>query len=616
MGKISILPEAIANKIAAGEVVQRPESVVKELLENSLDAGSTKIDLLIKKAGKSLIQVIDDGEGMSEDDVLLCVQKHATSKIRAYNDLEAIYTFGFRGEALSAIAAVSQIEIKTQMRGDELGILMRMDGSTEMTVEKGAFPPGTSVAVKNLFFNTPARRNFLRSDTTELKHIVDTFNRLAMVNPNFQFRLFIDDELILDYPAGERDDRVLQVFGEPVFRSLFYIEELTDYLSLRGFVGKPSLVKKTKGDQYLFINRRIVNSKQISHAVFAAYENILDKGEYPFYVLFLTIDPAKIDINVHPAKLEVRFENEKDLYAFILTIIKKGLADYDLIPKLQLRDTGASGETSTRLQTAGDMKRFDMSDRPDFSSRPKPQVRISDNEIDALFSSIDRHIDRQTSARPASSPFDHSAPVQQIIPSTAVESPSIQMEAFLVQLQNKYIITPIKSGLMIIDQHVAHERILYERALRLFTTGVPLSQQLLFPKTVQLDPGLFLTVKEIYPYLSKLGFEIKFLSRNTIAIEGVPQEIQNEDEERILREIADEYINNQKIKKITDSKDNLAKSFSCKSAIKAGDKLNEREMRILIDELFATSMPYVCPHGRPIVIKISIEEFDRRFGRT
>ncbi len=619
MGKIQILPDNLANKIAAGEVVQRPESVVKELLENSIDANSTEIELFIKRAGKGLIQVIDNGDGMTEEDAVLSIQKHATSKIYSYEDLEAIKTLGFRGEALSSIAAVSQLEIRTETKNAEMGTILRVADDNSVNIEKGSFPKGTSVQIKNLFYNTPARRNFLKTDTTELKHIVDTFNKTALSHHEITFKLFIDDDLVLDYAAGTIEERLKQVFGEPIFNALVYVEEKTELLSAYGYIGKPSLLKRNKGDQYVFINGRFVQSKQINHAVFTAYENILEKGDYPFFVFYLELDPGKIDINVHPSKLEVRFENEKDIYSFILAVVKKGLSSYDLVPNLALNTPTEDFSVTSSFKPGVPVDRSDFSDRP--TPRPIPQVRISEKEIDAVFSSVEQNIDRKSSPMPENLPFDF--PSQSGVSQTATSlgttidaSNTPQQDAFLVQLQNRYILTPIKSGLMIIDQHVAHERILYEKALNLFESNIPLSQQLLFPKTVQVNPGVYLTLKELLPYLTKLGFELKFFSKNSVVIEGVPQELTSGEEEKILMEIVDEYIYNQKVRKILDDKDNIAKSFSCRSAIKSGNKLTEKEMRLLIDSLFATSMPYVCPHGRPVVLKISVDEFDKRFGRT
>ncbi|MCK9212839.1 MAG: DNA mismatch repair endonuclease MutL [Ignavibacteriaceae bacterium] len=618
MSKISILPENLANKIAAGEVVQRPESVVKELMENAIDAGSTLIEVLIKKAGKVLIQVIDNGEGMLEEDVILSVQKHATSKISTLEDLDAIKTLGFRGEALSAIAAVSQLEIKTETHVDELGTLLRVEES-QVNKEKGSFSKGTSIAVKNLFFNTPGRRNFLKTDTTELKHIINTFTKLALSNPQIAFKLFIDDDLTFDLTSGTLTKRIEEIFGEEMRDALIPVHEETDYISLTGFIGKPSLLKKNKGEQYLFLNNRFVQSKQINHAVFTGYENVLEKGDYPFFILFLSIDYKRVDVNVHPSKLEVRFDDEKDIYNFVLAVIRKSLASFDLVPSLTFQSQPfSSNDEKLRVNPSQRIERKDFSDRPISTQEPYKPKAYSDNEIDLLFGSLRKNIDTQSIPSDDKMPFDADAtevPKQQ----QTVIRRSDEDDAnttFIIQLHNKYILSQIKTGLMIIDQHVAHERILYEKALQLFEANFPFSQQLIFSKTLDVDPATYSLLKELYPHLSNLGFTLKFFSRNTIVIEGIPQEVKQGTEEKILFEILEEYHLNEREKKITDAKDNIAKSYSCRTAIKAGDKLSEKEMRLLIDQLFATSMPYVCPHGRPIVVKISLEEFDRRFGRT
>ena len=618
MAKISILPENLANKIAAGEVVQRPESVVKELMENAIDAGATLIEVLIKRAGKVLIQVIDNGEGMLEDDAVLSIQKHATSKISTLEDLDAIKTLGFRGEALSAIAAVSQLEIKTETHVDELGTLLRVEES-QITKEKGSFSKGTSIAVKNLFYNTPGRRNFLKTDTTELKHIIGTFTKLALSNPQIKFKLFIDDELTFDLCVGTLAKRIEEIFGEEMLDALIPVHEETDYISLTGFIGKPSLLKKNKGEQYLFLNNRYVQSKQINHAVFTGYEHVLEKGDYPFFILFLSIDYKRVDVNVHPSKLEVRFDDEKDIYNFVLAVIKKSLASFDLVPSLSFQNQSfTSTEEKLSINPSQKVEQKDFSDRPGPEKISyKPKV-FSDNEIDLLFGSLLKNIDTQSAAPIEKMPFDEAAneppkPQQTVIRRSDEDDANT---TFIIQLHNKYILSQIKTGLMIIDQHVAHERILYEKALQLFEANLPFSQQLIFSKTLDVDPASYQLIKELYPHLSNLGFTLKFFSKNTIVIEGIPQEVKQGTEEKILLEILEEYHLNEREKKITDAKDNIAKSYSCRTAIKAGDKLSEKEMRLLIDQLFATSMPYVCPHGRPIVVKISLEEFDRRFGRT
>lgn len=620
MGIIKILPESLANKIAAGEVVQRPESALKELLENSIDAQAKNIEVYLKRAGKTLIQVTDDGKGMSEDDMILCVQKHATSKISTPEDLDAIKTLGFRGEALSSISAVSQFEIRSKQHGDEIGTRLRVEEGGVFELEKGSFPEGTTVIVRNLFYNTPARRNFLKTDTTELKHCIDTFNRIALSYPDIAFRLFIDDSESLKYPAGNENERIIQVFGETLFNSLIPVKEETGYITLRGFIGKPSLLKKSKGDQFIYLNNRYVQNRQINHAVFTAYETVLVKGEYPFFLLFLKIDPAHTDVNVHPSKLEVRFENEKDVYTFVLSVVKKGLGQFDLVPNMSFTsapDTGSGERMKFNPSVAS--HRFDFSDRPVFAQperKKEPlQPRITNEQIEAVFSSLNSVTNRTEIPEDAPHPFENpgpSAPQPQVRNAEHGDDSA----SFIIQLHNKYILSQIKSGLMIIDQHVAHERILYEKALRLFEANLPFSQPLLFPKTIQVNPAVLLLIRENYDLLVKLGFELKFFGKDTIIIEGVPQDLRQGDEEAVLLEMIDEFILNEREKKISDTRDNMAKSYSCKTAIKAGDKLSEAEMRILIDQLFATSMPYVCPHGRPVVIKIGLDEFDKRFGRT
>lgn len=613
-GRIKILPENLANKIAAGEVVQRPESVVKELLENSIDAEAQNIELIIKQAGKSLIQVCDDGTGMTEEDAIICVQKHATSKISTLSDLEAIKTLGFRGEALSSIAAVSQLEIRTQTAQQEIGTLIRIEKEGEILKEKVSANKGTCVSVKNLFYNTPARRKFLKSDATELKHIIDTFNRAALANPEINFKFFNNDSLVNDYKAGTLEARIAQIFADNMLDALIPVEEKTEYLSLYGYIGKPSIFRKSKGDQYLFLNRRFVINKHINHAVFTAFENILEKGDYPFFVLFMEIDPSKVDVNIHPSKLEVKFDDEKDVYNFVLAVIKKSIGSHDLVPTMSF--TGSeSPEEKLSFNAFTPVTKNDFSDRPVFpKSTGARREKISDEDIELVFSSLATNVIKKEKSD--FTPEITESETRQEYKLEKKTSASDENEpSFIIQLHNKYILSQIKSGLMIIDQHVAHERILYEKALSRLETDIPFSQQLLFPITIQFDPASYEILKELNSYLQKLGFQLKFSSRYYVTIEGVPEDIKSGSEERIIKEFIEEFKTNQLEKKL-EEKDNIAKSYSCKTAIKAGDKLSESEMRLLIDQLFATSMPYVCPHGRPIVIKISLEEFDRRFGRT
>ena len=610
--RIKILPDNLASKIAAGEVVQRPESVVKELLENSIDANATSIELLIKQAGKSLIQICDNGTGMSEEEVLLCIHKHATSKISSMEDLESISTLGFRGEALSSIASVCQLEIRTETRDSEIGTLLKIENENEIITEKISTSKGTCVSVKNIFYNIPARRKFLKSDNTELKHIIDTFNRIALAHFEISFKFYNSDNLVFDYTAGSLEQRIEQIFADNMLEALIPIHQTTDYISINGFIGKPSIFKKSKGEQFLFLNKRFVINKNINHAVFTAFENILEKGDYPFFILFISLDPKKVDVNIHPSKLEVKFDDEKDIYNFVLSVVRQSIGTHDLVPAMTFEGETVRGE-KLAFNPFTSVKQNDFTDRPVFNSRERRErTAVTDEEIDLVFSSLTKNINTNSGLDGKS----ENALIENKYDKQIEHSASTEIESsFLIQLHNKYILSQIKSGLMIIDQHVAHERILYEKVLARLDANMPFIQQLLFPLKIQFDVASFGLLKELDSMITKLGFKLKYLPKNYVLIEGVPDDIKSGSEEKILREFISEYINNRTEKKI-EEKDNLAKSYSCKAAIKAGDKLTEKEMRLLIDQLFATSMPYVCPHGRPIVIKISLEEFDRRFGRT
>ncbi|MCZ7611463.1 MAG: DNA mismatch repair endonuclease MutL [Ignavibacterium sp.] len=612
--RIKILPENIANKIAAGEVVQRPESVVKELLENAVDAKASNIELIIKQAGKSLIQVCDNGSGMTEEEAVLSIRKHATSKITSIEDLESINTLGFRGEALSSIAAVCQLEIKTETADEETGTLIKIENENEIVTERISTAKGTCVSVKNIFYNIPARRKFLKSDTTELKHIIDTFNRTALAYPEINFKFYNSDNLVFDYKEGSLDDRIQQVFADNMLEALIPVDEETDYLSVKGYIGKPSIFKKSKGEQFLFLNKRFVFNKSINHAVFTAFENILEKGDYPFFILFISLNPSKVDVNIHPSKLEVKFDDEKDIYNFILSVVRKSIATHDLVPTMSFSGS-EDGNEKLDFSPFQPLRQNDFSDRPFFTSREKrKRTNVTDEEIDLVFGDLKKNI--LTDSLSGLSARSETDVLETDKESKVEKSASSEPDTtFLIQLHNKYILSQIKSGLMIIDQHVAHERILYEKALSRLDTNLPFSQQLLFPIKLQFDLASYEILKELDQMISKLGFKLKYLPKNYVLIEGVPDDIKSGSEEKILKEFISEYLTNQTEKHL-EEKDNIAKSYSCKAAIKAGDRLSEKEMRLLIDQLFATSMPYVCPHGRPIVIKISLEEFDRRFGRT
>jgi DNA mismatch repair protein MutL len=619
--KIHILEAEIANKIAAGEVVQRPASAVKELIENALDAGAKKVTIIVKDAGKTLMQVVDDGEGMSAEDALLAFQRHATSKIASAQDLEAIVTLGFRGEALASIAAVSQVELKTRQPASDLGTVIRIEGNELKEQAPSAAEPGTSITVKNLFYNTPGRRNFLKTRNTELKNISDVVTRMAIAFPEIGWAYVSDDEQLLDLKPKDVEGRLADLFGERQFRSLVKLKEASDFLTLEGFIGKPDFARKSRSEQFLFINRRYVINRALNHAVFQAYEHLMVKGAFPFYVLNLTIDPHRIDVNVHPSKLEVKFENESAIYRFVLTAVRKTLGEHDLVPSV----TFGVGQTTSGPDAH---LRFLQTERMQTNLGdilPPVQGETPDIDLGRVFRNVERRIGDDVLQKDgeATFPTDLTKPaptiperiVQHKPIGSAAEQLSVQDGKPIWQVQNKYILSQIRTGLLIVDQHVAHERILYEKALSNFENSLPTTQQLLFPQTVQLSASDYSLAKELVPHLEKLGFDLKPFGKNTVVIEGIPADVRAGSESKILQDVLDEYRNNEHAQQI-DARDNLAKSFACKAAIKAGDRLTTTEMLILIDQLFATQMPYVCPHGRPIVVKISVDELDRRFGRT
>ncbi len=615
--QIKILPQFIANRIAAGEVVGRPEAVVKELIENSLDAGAKHIQLIVRDAGKALIQVVDDGSGMNEDDAILSFQRHATSKISDADDLEHISTLGFRGEALASISAVAQVELKTRRTGDELGTLLRNHGSEITEHSKIQCEKGTSIAVRNLFYNTPARRNFLKTNQTEFKHIYETFVRLAISNHDIAFTFINEDEELFDIPAADLKTRLTQIHGPEFTENLLEVEHVHELLSLKGFVSKPSFTKKSKQDQNLFLNGRYVVSKALSFAVHTAYEDLIDKGDYPNFYLFLNIDPAKFDINVHPSKLEVKFEEERALFSFVRKGVWSTLEKNDLIFSAKLPESGGDTQqfgkrpaynanifsSSSFTKSTGSsggftFKKHEGPNRDNsvihemFGEKTEEQKEATAEELlrqaeDVLEGKLHKHSDTD----------------------------SLVNKSEIWQFQKKYIMYQLDSTLMIIDQHAAHERILYELAIDRLNSNANLTQQLLIPIYVDLNPVDYEVAKSIEKELGALGFDIELQSKRRIKIKGIPSDVRIGDEGKILQELIDQF-KEYDIKLNLEKRDNLAKSYACKHAIKAGDYLSEGEMLNLIDKLFSVKMPYVCPHGRPTIVKLSMDELDKMFYRT
>ncbi|OGU28414.1 MAG: hypothetical protein A2X67_03655, partial [Ignavibacteria bacterium GWA2_55_11] len=534
---IHILPPELANRIAAGEVVQRPASAVKELIENALDAGAHRIEIYVRDAGKTLIQVIDDGTGMNEADALMSFRRHATSKIGSVEDLERITTLGFRGEALASIAAVAQVELKSRSSSDDVATVLRIDGDIVKEMSKDSGARGTTVTVKNLFYNTPARRNFLKTRHTELKNITDTVIRGALAYPEVAWLLVSDDETLLDVPPQEARIRATAVLGERVGASLMACSEATEYVSVEGYLARPEYARKTRTDQYLFLNRRPIVSKMIGHAVFQGYEHLLISGGFPLYVLHVNIDPQRVDVNVHPSKLEVKFENESTIYRMVLSVVRKTLAMNDLAPRVEFRDGMAVDPDVDRFALRPAQTSSTDAGAPIFAFRPDAMPAVLPSEGKSTILPLSRP---QTGRNSGSAPdvpeeFEHRRAAR----------PGETEARAIWQIQNKYIISQVRSGLVIVDQHVAHERILYERVLANFENSLPVIQQLLFPQTLELPAGDYALVKDLEPHLRQLGFDLKVFGRNTVVIEGIPADVKPGSEQKILTDVLEDFKANE-----------------------------------------------------------------------
>ena len=646
MSIIQKLPDSLANKIAAGEVVQRPESVVKELVENSLDAGATEIAVVIRNAGKSLIYISDNGCGMTEEDARISFERHATSKISSQEDLDRISTLGFRGEAMAAIAAVAQVELKTRQNGEDLGTLVRVENGRILESTKTACERGTSIAVRNLFFSVPARRKFLKSNATEFKHIVEVMQRFALCYPDVTFTLSDDDLLVMNVKAGTMEERIKAIYNDEMLNALLPFEAEGDGVRATGFIGRPNFSRKSRADQYLFLNGRYIASRLLSHAIFTGYEHLMDAQSYPPYVIFLEIDPERVDVNVHPTKSEVKFDDENAIYQILQEGTRKTLSQHNLVPAMRMPENETGESLVAALRFA--LPSYDRPEKfPSAPVTPQPSVdrgtwgnerREGPSAAERASSggAMGNDMLRQLFAQPgetAQMPMRSQTTVERADDGRTggeedTRSGSIyhqQNRPFeeergegrggLWQVHNKYILSQLRSGLMIIDQHVAHERILYEQALRSMEAAMPMSQQLLFPLEMKITPTEHALLREIRSDLAALGFEISLERGEKLTIHGVPNDVRTGQESAILKELLDQFEEYQRMG-MTGQRDLLAASFACRAAIKAGDPLTEPEMLNLIEQLFSTSMPYVCPHGRPIVIRIDLAELDRRFGRT
>jgi DNA mismatch repair protein MutL len=618
---IQLLPDSVANQIAAGEVVQRPASAVKELLENAIDAGANKIQLIIKDAGKALIQVIDNGCGMTVADARMCFERHATSKVRKAEDLFAIRTMGFRGEAMASIAAIAQVEMKTRRHEDEVGTLIVIEGSSFIRQEPVAAAEGTSISIKNLFFNTPARRNFLKSNPAEMRHIIDEFQRIALANPGIAFSLHHDGSEIYRLPASALKQRIIHLFGNNYNERLIPVEEETSIINLKGFIGKPEFAKRTRGEQFFFVNNRFIKDAYLNHAVNRAYEELLSDENFPLYVLFIEIDPANIDVNVHPTKTEIKYLDEKSIYAILHSAVKRSLGRFNISPTIDFdQETGFSNMISHKAPE--EIVPPSISFNPDFNpfaeERPVPR--------DHAYASFTKSYSGGSGAGMSPSAKNWGS-LYEIAKHNTAEQSSLELaetseegytpvQKQLMQLHNRYIISQIKSGLMMIDQQAAHERILYERFLLHLEDRKGASQQSLFPQTVTLSPNDYELAKSLLEDIKSLGFEVREFGKNTLVIEGIPVDLgsTNVNETQLFEHLIEGFKNSQQELKL-DKRDALARSMARNSAIKNGTVLGQTEMNTLIEQLFACKTPNFSISGKPIIQTIGLAELDKKFDK-
>jgi DNA mismatch repair protein MutL len=616
---IQLLPDNIANQIAAGEVIQRPASAVKELLENAVDAGATEIKLLVNDAGKSLIQVIDNGKGMSDTDARMAFERHATSKISNIEDLFRIKTMGFRGEALASIAAVAQVALKTKRAEDETGTYIEIENSTVLRQEPVASANGTSIAMKNVFFNVPARRNFLKSNAAEMRHIVDEFIRVAMAFPDVLFSLTSNGQQVFYLERGSLKQRIVQLLGANYNAKLVTVQEKTDYLNIYGFIGKPETAKKTRGDQYFFVNNRFIKSAYLNHAVSSAYQDLLAPDSFATYVLFIDLDPAQVDINVHPTKQEIKFEDEKIVYAFVQAAIKHALAqfsitptlEFDLDPAIQQLDAINKPFTTDKQQAAAAsdlFKNFTQKHQAHFTDADKknafqhwrsPEER--DAEAAQKFSSLLDQV-RQ-----------HNATDGLHFEAAAVNSP-IEADSALLQLHNSFIVATLRNGFMLIYQQHAHERILYEQFIAA-TQGKPMAaQRSLFPVTLQFTAQDAVLLQELLPDLQLLGFLIEPFGNNSFVIQGTPADVLQGNEKAAIENLLEQYKHYSSDVKFS-SREKTIRSLVMQQSIKAGQRLTEKEMKTLVDDLFKCQQPNATASGHPTYAVFENDYLFKLFGK-
>lgn len=611
---IQLLPDHVANQIAAGEVVQRPASVVKELLENAVDAGATDIKLIIKDAGKALVQVIDNGSGMSITDSRLCFERHATSKIRLAEDLFSLHTKGFRGEALASIAAISHVEMKTKQDQEELGTQIVIEGSKFILQEPAVVPKGTSFAVKNLFFNIPARRNFLKSDTVEMRHVVDEFQRVALAHSSIYFTMYHNGSEHYNLPNSNLRQRIVGIFSGKTNEKLVPIKEETEIVTIEGFVGKPEFSKRNRTEQFFFVNNRYIKSGYLHHAVLSAYDGLLKDGAQPSYFIYLQVPPNTIDINIHPTKTEIKFDDEHALYAILRSTIKHSLGQFNVSPILDF-DRDANLDTPYAYQNKmGDYPKIEVDrtfnpflDEKQSNPFKNNYKTFKQPESKANWESLYVGLEQEAVDLP-----NFSIENDEVTASLFDEKEEEQTTNRTYQIQKKYIVSPIKSGMVIIDQHRAHQRVLYEKFLRNITVKQASSQQLLFPIQLYFSQNDVVLIKELQQSLENTGFVFEKITTEFVEISGIPINTTESEISGVLEQLVADLQDGIPETSFSQN-DTLAKSMAKSLAVKTGAYLNESAQENLVNNLFACKDPNVSPSQKPVFITLRVEDIDKKF---
>ena len=609
---IHLLPDHVANQIAAGEVVQRPASVIKELLENAIDAGAKNVQVYVKESGKILVKVVDDGAGMSITDARLSFERHATSKIKSAEDLFQLHTKGFRGEALASIAAIAHVELKTKMEEDEIGTCIKIEGSQIISQEPCVTTRGTSISVKNLFYNIPARRNFLKSDTVEIRHIIDEFQRVALAHPNIAFSLAHNSSEIFQLSNTNYRQRITNILGGKTSEKLVPVNEETEIVTISGFVGKPEFAKRTRGEQFFFVNDRFIKSPYLNHAVTAAFEGLLKEKAFPSYFLYLTVDPKSIDINIHPTKTEIQFDDEHALYAILRSSIKHSLGQFNVAPVLDF-------ERDPSLDTP-----YDLEKRP----AATPQIEVdrnfnpfrnesgSGNGFRSSYKKEPGDWEGLYTGLKSDSNFIDLKEIEfeseEVTGNLFGATKTVETQNSTFQLNKKYIISTLKNGMLVIDQHRAHTRILYEELLKSITLSPAVSQQLLFPLILQFNQQEIKLLQGIKDSLEQTGFVFSDIKSDSVEITGVPTTISESEVEILLERLLADFENEVPENNFSQT-DLLAKSLAKSMAVKSGNLLNSTEQQHIVNGLFACKEPSLTPFNKPVFITLQVEELEKKF---